>query len=45
MQDDIENNWLKMFYNELEENARMDEEFALLATNPIYKEAMASMEA
>ena len=34
-----------MFYNELEENARMDEEFALLATNPTYKEAMALEEA
>ena len=34
-----------MFYDELEENARMDEEFALLATDPTYKEAMASVEA
>jgi hypothetical protein len=44
-QNNIEDNWLKSFYNELEENARIDEEFALLATDPTYKEAMASAEA
>ena len=34
-----------MFYNELKENARIDKEFTLLATNLIYKEAMALEEA
>ena len=34
-----------MFYDELKENAKMDEEFALLATNPTYKKAMALEEA
>ena len=34
-----------MFYNELKENTKMDEEFTLLATNLTYKEAMTLEEA
>ena len=51
----IEDNWLKSFYEELEENALLDdniaipndnsEDIVLLATEPIYKEAIASKDA
>ena len=51
----IEDNWLKSFYEELEQNASLDDNIAtsdyssedtvLLATEPTYKEAIASKDA
>src|ERR1700743_2931993 len=53
--EDIEDNWLKSFYEELEQNASLDDNIAtsdyssedtvLLATEPTYKEAIASKDA